>query len=300
MAEGEPPARLTVWSRFLELSQAGPTRRWLSQALIVASDVLSPIILAAAGYFAYIRQIPTQSLTSFILFMAVLTGLAKIFKYGLELYAKAQQATRESLIEEEVATAGSRVFGHWREVSRHHEDGIENANRQLQGVSFNQKQTVDVSAIDSYLKAVIAVFRSFYEGEEFTANLVVPNEANDQLWLVRIEPGGGGRSNNIPRSFDLQNDAWGITESFKQARIIYTEDVRQYGGSGERGYLSVINMPVLGSSGQVVALVNIDSPKAATFGSLERVIAAADYCRPILSSLSLCLNDPRLFKVQRQ
>ncbi|MBB6016763.1 hypothetical protein ACFP9V_19240 [Deinococcus radiopugnans] len=304
------------WDGFLSMTQQGPRRRRFTSNIISIGNFLPPVILVLVSLGAALFKIPTQTpwIIGLGLFIAVFAGFTKLLKDGLELREKAQKKRLEEELaaaragdEEaalEIATSASlKVFGYWKEVSRHHEDGMENANRQLrEGMHFNLDERGNTDAIDSYLRAVIAVFEAFYEDapESFTANLMVPSADCNQLWLVKIEPGGGGRSNNIPRAIEVGDEAWGAAEAFQTKQIVYTEDVQQYGNSGERGYLSVVNIPVLGSQGQVVALVNIDSPQISTFGSIDRVKGAAGYCRPILSSLSLCLNDPRLFKEVRQ
>jgi hypothetical protein len=201
------------------------------------------------------------------------------------------------------AQASFQVLSHWRTVARLHEDGMEKANRQLQeGMHFNPDERVSPEAIDAYLRAILAVFDAFYEAHdgEFSANLTVPNAGRTALWLVRIEPGGGGRSNNVPRQIDLADDEWGAAVAFRSGRLVFTPDVRLHGNGGDRGYLSVVNIPVLGSHGEVVATVNVDSPHAGAFGSEERVSSVWAYCLPVLSSLSLCLNDVRLFRDERR
>lgn len=188
-------------------------------------------------------------------------------------------------------------------MAQHHEDGMDNAHRQLQeGMRFNPDDRAGTEALHSYLRAIIAVFDSQYQDHQgaFSANLTVPSADATKLWLVLIEPGGGGRSNPLPRPIEISDESWGAVVAYRTGNIVYTPDVTQeHNHSGNRGYLSVVNLPVLDSQGKMSAVVNIDSPQRQAFESQESVKAAADYCRPIISSLSLCLSDPRLFKKER-
>jgi hypothetical protein len=314
-APPEPPQGW--WSAFLDLTQQGERRRRWTANIISLGNILPPVLLGVFSLLAALSRIPSPSQNPWLigagLGVAVLSGLTKLLKDGLDLREKAQKKRLEDELAaaraayetrglEAAEQASLRVLRHWRTVAHHHEDGMDNANRQLlEGMRFNIDERGNTDAINSYPKAIIAVFEAFYEEspEDFTANLVVPDATADKLWLVKIEPGGGGRSKPIPRSIEVSDAAWGVAEAFRSRNIVYTEDVRVNGNGGDRGYLSVVNMPVFGIGGQVVALVNVDSPQVGTFGSIDRVKDAADYCRPILSSLSLCLNDPRLFKEVR-
>ena len=259
------------------------------------------------------------------LIFGVLTGFLKVLKYGLDLREKHLKGKLEDQIlhlreqaqadisqlreqaradsEEAAATASLKVLSHWKIVARHHEDGMYNANRQLRpALQFNTDEFTGAEAIDSYLKAIIAVFDGFYEThtQEFSANLAIPNSDGSKLWLVRIEPGGSRRSNPLPREIDLSTDAWGAAVAYKTGKIIYTADVRLEGNPGDRGYLSVANLPIEDSAGKVIGVVNIDSPEPNGFGSEESVKEVAEYCWPICSSISLCLADLRLFKAARE
>lgn len=306
-----PPGK---WSRFLEKTQGGPTRRRLTSNFIASADLIAPLLTAVVAWHAASNQIPTQSpfVVLWTLTIASYVGFTKLLKSGLDLREKASKQTLEAqlaaaraeaatLAEKAAVDASLTVLNHWKTVSQHHEDGMDNANRQLQPMRFKREEHTGTEAIYSYLKAIIAVFDAFYQDHEgpFSANLAVPSADHQHLWLVCIEPGGNGRSNPLPREIDLSSDAWGAAVAFKSARVIYTENVTYHGNPGDRGYLSVVNLPVRGPDGSVIGVVNVDSPLSQAFVSEESVRDAVSYCRPILSSLALCLGDPRLFRRER-
>ncbi|MCP2015654.1 hypothetical protein L1280_002822 [Deinococcus sp. HSC-46F16] len=304
-----------LWSSLLDFTQDGPRRRRWTNNFIASGDLVGLVLAGVAVYAAY-RGIPSQSLWVVItaLVVALYTAFTKLVKTGLDLREKAQKKRLEDALAEAKAEAthaaseaaieaAERVFEHWKGAARMHEDGVEHTHRQLREImQANPRGRVGAEAVDSYLKCLLAIFDGFYDEHRgtFSANLTVPNADCSRLWLVRIEPGGRGRSNNLPRPLDLSNDQWGASVAFKENKIVYTPDVRREGNPGDHGYLSVINLPVKGRTGEPIAVVNIDSPEADAFGSYDRVWEIWNaYCQPVLASLSLCLSDPRLFQTQR-
>ncbi|WP_157445371.1 hypothetical protein [Deinococcus actinosclerus] len=286
----------------------------MTSNFIASADIISPILSGVLAWYAASHQLSAQMPSIYLsaFTIAIYVGFTKTLKSGLDLREKASKQRLEAqlavaeqeatdLAEKAAIKAGLTVLNHWKTVSQHHEDGMDNANRQLQPMRFRRDEYVGTEAIYSYLRAIIAIFDAFYQDHEgaFSANLAVPSADQRRLWLVCIEPGGNGRSNPLPREIDLSSDAWGAAVAFKTARVIYTEDVVHHGNPGDRGYRSVVNLPIRGLDGSVIGVVNVDSPFPQAFVSEESVRDAGGYCRPVLSSLALCLGDPRLFRKER-
>ena len=310
--EPQPPRPgRSVVATFIDLMQEGPRRRRVSSGIILAGDVIG-VAGAAIALYASLRGIKAQDpwVVTVGLILAVLIAVSKIFKYYVEKREKENKARleqeRTQALESIKASydlgaddGASKVYAGWTLVARLHEDGMESLNRQLhQGVTYREGLPVSPDAIDSCLLAISNVFKAFYVAEEgvFTVSIAVADRARTTLHLTRIHPGGLGRSSPLPRPYALADQNWGMAECFSRNTIVYTPDVRAQGQPGTRGYLSVVNLPVKDSDGRVIAVVNVDSPRANAFGSDDRVLEVWRYCLPLLSSISLSLSDPRLFK----
>ncbi|WP_407573051.1 hypothetical protein [Deinococcus altitudinis] len=311
---GLPPSGSSVVATFVDVMQQGPKRRQLSSGIILAGDVIS-VFGAVVALYASLRGIKAQDpwVVTTGLILAVLIALSKTFKYYVEKRDKEIKACLEqertqalTSVKESydlgAADGANRVYAGWIEVARLHEDGMDGLGRQFhQGVTFQGGTPVGPDAVDSCLLAISNVFKAFYVAEEsvFTVSIAIANRARTTLHLARIHPGGLGRSNPLPRPYALADQSWGMAESFSQDKIVYTPDVRAQGQPGNRGYLSVVNLPVRNSEGRVIAVVNVDSPREQAFGSEDRVLEVWRYCLPLLSSIALSLSDPRLFRELR-
>ncbi len=212
----------------------------------------------------------------------------------------------EESFQEGVARGADIKMSHWAEVARLHEAGMVSTHRQLADrIRTAAAGDVDTECITSYLQAVLAGFRTFYPDTpeaplDITASLAVVTTDRNTVNLVKIYPGGRGRTRQLPRPCDVSTLTWGMSEMLHRNQdTVYTADVRTLDADPDRGYLSVANLAVRDINGLIVAIVNVDSPTLDTFVSLERVQQAYQYCLPILSSLSLSLADRRMFRGER-
>ncbi|UQN06330.1 tubulin-specific chaperone A [Deinococcus sp. QL22] len=336
-SSNEPPPHAVT--RAIDIMFGGTTRTRIFDGFIVLGDWfgLVPAGLLVFAYLNGLdAKWPPLSIATFI--AALLIGASKTIKHykdkrekeikeqkdkQTKLEQKAAEATYQTALSETEArleAAHSRLqlsfekgleegaeekMILWAEVARNHEDGMINANRQLSyGMTFNVDETVSTEAINSYLKAIIACFKMFFTDSaktplDLTATLALVSQDRQKLQIVKIEPGGRGRSQKIPRECYIPEMTWGMCDVLRQNKNIYIPDIRDCGVSEDRGYRAVANLRVYDLSGQIMAIVNVDSPAVDAFGNEELVNQAYQYCLPIISSISLCLNDPRMFKHER-
>lgn len=217
-------------------------------------------------------------------------------------YSKLQESYESGL-----SDGANEKLALWAEVARNHEDGMLNTYRQLAPcMSFNLDVPASTEAMTSYLRAVMAVFQTFCAESktaplDLTATLAVVSSDRAQVHIVKIEPGGRGRSHKIPRPCLVPEMTWGMIDLIQSParRTNYVRDIRECGVVADRGYISVANLAVWDTQEKLIAIVNVDSPTVDAFGSDEQVEQAYQYALPIISSIALSLEDQRMFRRER-
>ncbi|MCY1703991.1 GAF domain-containing protein [Deinococcus sp. SL84] len=309
--------RKSWWSKFLDTMQEGETRQAISR-IIVNLDAVSALATLTISVFAADAQSSPiqQPYLKWNIFFVCVFAFSKIFKYGLDERAKAIAKSKDQIIEElkaghleEISTLKEeseklltqavvktrlKIHGEWKEASRHHKRGIADIQRELDNP---EQPYADTSAINELLMSLATIFRSLSSEDlsDLSVNLVIPVQKGQQFYMVKIAGGQSARTDELPRKLEVSGEKWGFIRAYETGRPNYVADVTEHGHSDNRGYRSVVNLPIINSRGEVIGIVNVDSPKVDAFTSQDFINDIHDFLTPALASLGFCLTDKRIF-----
>lgn len=201
----------------------------------------------------------------------------------------------ELKVKEGVDRGFSRCLSEWSRISGYQESAMYNLSRQvspiLTSLSKSSHGSVSGEALDSNLLVIHKIFTSLYQDKDGNISINLVRKQNKNTFnMIRIYPGNNGRGLKIPRQIRHGSKS-GYATAYRSGEFTAHHFDTAPSASG---YCSVASLPVKGPNGQVLGVVNVDSPRRNLFADREQLEIAHNLCLGSLTGIAIVLSDKRL------
>lgn len=150
-------------------------------------------------------------------------------------------------------------------------EAAQNANMRAYRQKRNQRGQEAESRFmaDHLLVAIMEVVYAVYSlpPRSLTATLGLPNAEGTQFCIMTIVPEARDRHKGgvypVPED---PSKAHSMIEAYLSRKLVYTHDAHRFEELQDKEYRSILSFPVLDEERNVLAVVNIDTPKVCAFG----------------------------------
>lgn len=174
----------------------------------------------------------------------------------------------EQQVEEEGQKATAHMLSQWMGISDLLAGALTKTRKRFESQHNPLVLYGELSELDGYFNTILALAEAVFPrtSGKMQITYALPDEDRECLQVVHVTPERSQapsgqkiplKGKNVPK--------WGAAQAFLTGQPFYAEDVSIHQVSG-RPYQSVLSVPVLDSSGTVLAVVNINSDQISPFG----------------------------------
>lgn len=233
-------------------------RRWLLLAITL-------LIFGPTALSAIVEYIGAETKNNWILAKAVFLVLAAMAGLIQTIIINKNQQNYGDGIQE----GHARMQNAWKEVSRRFESA-QNASLDIVNCPPDQREAHARMGIDRLLATFGTIVDSVFVDvprNTLTVTLGIPSADGKKITIAEMVHEADGRRRggqyDVP---DALTSCTSMARAFRERAPIYTTDTRQVPSLRHKRYRSILNFPIVGKDGSIVAILNIDTPIVGAFG----------------------------------